>query len=189
MNTVASNPATNRQLETNVFASCNDQSLTVAQLQLFIKLGSMDDLDPTKNFAGIMSLGNALIEGDLHKIQAALSLYKGQSSLLFEHVAYLRRAFEHAGVSFLEPSVLKINGPLGQAKCTLVLSIVLESAGKIAFIASDSSTASYVHSFTRNKLGIMTLEPAKEDPALLLKQVSRLIRLPEKTPPPPASGV
>lgn len=164
-----------------------DHSTTLAQLELFIKLGNMDDLDPNKHFAGIMGLGYALIDGDLAAIQEALKFYNDQHELLREHMRYLTRAFAHAGVTFLEPSILRQEGSMGQIRFFVVMQVMLERAGKIAFISSDQSRPSYVHAFTRNRQGVMTLEPAKEDPRLLLKQISRVIRIPDVVAPPPIS--
>lgn len=162
-----------------------DHSITQAQLELFIRLGNMDDLDPNKNFTGIMNLGNALIEGNLEKIQTALRFYNSQPDLLNEHAIYLSRAFAHNGVEFLEPAFIKHEGAGGQPKLSVILSVVLDRAGKIAFISSEPNYPSYVHTFTRQK-GLMMVEVAtKEDPQLLLKQISRVIRIADSLPPPP----
>lgn len=173
-----------RSLQANL-PSKLDQSTVMAQLEFFIRLGNMSDIDPNRDFAAILNLGNSLIEGDLPAIQKALAFYTNNSKLLFEHLEFLRRAFAHAGVSFQEPAVLKYEASIGQIKTVVVMAILLERAGKIAFISSDPALASYVHSFTRSKAGIMTLVPKKEDPGLLLKQISRVIRIPDVIGPPP----
>lgn len=164
-----------------------DQSATLAKLELFIRLGNMSDLDPNQHFADILRLGNALIEGEINAVQKALSFYASQSELLDQHIGFLRRAFAHTGVDFLESASVKYENGVGQTRTVLVLSVVLERSGKVAFVSSDPVLASYVHSFTRSRRGAMMMEPAQGDPGLLLKQISRVIRLPETTAPPPNS--
>lgn len=164
-----------------------EHSTMLAQLELFIKLGNMLELDPNKHFKGILNLGNAMIEGDMALLQQSLSFYVDHTDLLFEHISFLKCAFAHAGVSFQEPAVLKYEGPLGKIKTAIVISIVLERAGKIAYISSDSTLSSFVQGSTRNKSGIMTMEPLNDDPQLLLRQISRVIRQPDVVGPPPFS--
>jgi copper(I)-binding protein len=165
----------------------NDKHTVLAQQEFFIRLGNMAELQPDEHFVALMNLGNALIEGDLHRIQIALAYYRQHDKLIYEHVEFLRRAFANAEVSFQDPALLKYQAPNGQHKCDVMISIVLERAGKVAFISSDQTAPSEVHAFTRGKNGIVTLESVKEDPRLLLKQISRIIRLPDVIEPPPLS--
>lgn len=161
------------------------ESAVLAQQELFIRLGNMPEIPSDENFIGLLSLGNALIEGDLAEIQKALAFYVDRGTLINDHCEYLRQCFASAGVSFQEPAILRYDTPIGQHKSAVVISIMLERAGKIAFISSDPSSTSYVHTYTYGKNGMMMLEPAKEDPGLLLKQISRIIRLPDVVAPPP----
>lgn len=162
-----------------------DQSTIKAQLEFFIRLGNMEDLQPGEDFAAVMDLGNALISGEIDQVQSFLSKYGNQTTLLLMHVEFLRKAFNHTGIQIQDPSIIRYEGPLGQQRRMVVLSILIERLGKIVFISSERSQPSYVHSFVRNSKGIMTLEPAKEDPALFLRQIGRLIRLPDVPAPPP----
>ncbi len=162
-------------------------SVEKAQLDFFIALGSMEDLDPTNHFSSILNLGNAIIAGDLAAVSNALSFYKDHTSLLFEHMDFLERALNSSEVTFPEPEVIKYEGSLGQTKTALVLAILLERSQKIAYVSSDPCLASYVQAFTRNRIGIMSMEPSTEDPQLLLKHIGRVICLPDPKEPPPMS--
>ena len=162
-----------------------DPGMIFAQIEFFIRLGNMDDLPPDRNFGAILNLGNALIEGDLDSVQEALSFYEDHSCLIFEHIRLLKRAFAHTGVTFHEPSVLNLESTPAK---TIVISVVLTRNGKVVFISSDPTMTSYVQGLKRNYSGALTIEPLKEDPRLLLKQISRVIRLPDQTDPPPFSA-
>ncbi|MBX9689424.1 MAG: hypothetical protein K2X27_22130 [Candidatus Obscuribacterales bacterium] len=164
-----------------------DDSLGLAQIELFIKLGNMSELEPDHNFALVLELGNALIKGEESAVQEALYKYKDRSKLLFDHCEHLKRAFSHAGVSFSEPSIVKYETNMGQLRSALVISVLLEKAGKIVFVSADPKIDSYVHSFSKSDTGTVSMEAVKEDPQLLLKQISRLIRIPENISPPPQS--
>ncbi len=162
-----------------------DDNAVLAQQELFIRLGNMEELQPDGNFVALLNLGNALIEGELAAIQNALAYYEERGQLIYEHVDFLRRAFANAGVVFQEPAILKYQTGVGQNKNIVMISIVLERAGKIAFVSSDQSSACEVHKFTSGRNGILKMEPVQEDPRLLLKQISRIIRLPDVVEPPP----
>jgi hypothetical protein len=161
----------------------SDSSVVYAQLDLFIRLGNMDDLDPNRHFAAMLNLGNALIEGRLPEIRQALAFYANRADLLIEHIGYLNRAFAHTGVTILEPAVSKY-AALGGQKTAVSISVLLERAGKATFVSSDPAIKSYVHVTEWTEHGTITTE----DPRLLLKQLSRVIRLPEETAPPPFSS-
>lgn len=161
-----------------------EQTYLNAQMELFIQLGSLNELNPGEEFSKILKLGNALIAGDLTSLQDALAQYKSSPSMLFEHSRELKKIFADKGITVQEPSVIKYADALGRPLCVIVLPVVLEKSGRIVFVSSDKSMTSYVHEI-RNMHGIVTMEPVQEDPSLLLKHISRLIRIPDQTCAPP----
>ncbi len=163
-----------------------DSDVMRAQLELFIKLGNMDELSPNQNFGGIVNLGYALIDGDIEVVQEALKFYNDDPELLAEHSVYLTEVFEHVGVELLEPAILYLETPYG-TKASVVLAIALERAGKIAYISSAETYPSYVNPYYRDNGLLMIDSPTQEDPQLLLRQISRVIRISEPMAPPPSS--
>lgn len=163
-----------------------DSDIMQAQLALFIKLGNMDELNPDQNFGGIVNLGYALIDGDIEVVKEALRFYDDASELLEEHSIYLSEVFAHVGVEVLEPALLHLETPYG-LKTSVVLAVALERAGKIAYISSDESYPSYVNPYHRDNGLLMIDSPTQEDPQLLLRQISRVIRISEPVAPPPTS--
>jgi hypothetical protein len=164
-----------------------DATLVQAQTELFIHLGNMSDLDPVRDFAAILNLGNALIEGDMTAIQKALEFYEDHMDLAGKHIAALNSIFASSGVALKEPVLIESQARRATAKSPVVLGVLLERAGRIAFVSSDPTIPSDVHGFVRAQKGMMALEPLHDDPKLLLKQASRIIRLPG--PPPFAPSI
>ena len=162
-----------------------DNYTVLAQQEFFIRLGNIAELQPDGHFVALLNLGNALIEGELLRIQNALAYYRDKDELIFEHVEFLRQAFNNAEVIFQEPAILKYLSNSGQHKSDVMISIVLERAGKMAFVSSDQTVPCEVHAFTRGRNGIISMDAVKEDPRLLLKQIGRIIRLPDLVEPPP----
>lgn len=162
-----------------------DHGAVLAQQELFIRLGNMDELQADGNFVALMNLGNAVIDGDLQAIQNALAYYTEKAQLIYEHIDFLSLALANSEVRFQEPTVLKCQTGIGQNKNVVMISMMLERVGKIVFISSDQNVSSEVHAFVSGQNGIITMEAVPEDPRLLLKQISRIIRLPEVVEPPP----
>ncbi len=162
-------------------------SIAKAQNDFFIALGSIEELAPN-DFGALLNLGNAIIEGNIFALIEALGHYKDCPDLLFDHMDFLRSSINCPEIAFPEPDLIKYEGSLGQTKTALVFSIYVERTRRIAYISSDPNLPSYVYALATNKLGIEAMQPVSEDPLLLLRQIGRLICLPEHKEPPPMSA-